>query len=128
MLAKFNVCHDYIKWIKTLYSDPKITVKNNGSLTEYINVSRSIKQVCPVSASLFILCIEMLSRKISTNNSIKGIKQSTLVGTRDKSEIKTVQYADDLIILIKDEKSLQIAINTIEQISDSAGPTLNMNK
>ena len=23
VLAKFNVCHDYIKWIKALYSDPK---------------------------------------------------------------------------------------------------------
>ena len=62
------------------------------------------------------------------NDSIKGIKPSSLVGTRDKSEIKTVQYADDIIILIKDEKSLQIAINTIEQFSDSAEPTLNMNK
>ena len=89
VLAKFNVCHDYIKWIKILYSDPKITVKNNGWLTEYINVSKFIKQRCPVSALLLILCIEMLSRKISMNNSIKGIKPSSLVGTRDKSEIKT---------------------------------------
>ena len=62
------------------------------------------------------------------NDSIKGIKPSSLVGTRDRSEIKTVQYADDIMILIKGEKSLQIAINIIEQFSDSAGPTLNMNK
>ena len=55
------------------------------------------------------------------NDSIKGINPSSLVGTRDK-------YADDIIILIKDEKYLQIAINTIEQFSDSPGPTLNMNK
>ena len=84
MLAKFNVCHDYIERIKTLYSDPKITVKNNGWLTEYINVSRSVKQGCPVSALLFILCIEMLSRKISLNDSIKGTKPSSLVGTNQR--------------------------------------------
>ena len=33
-------------------------------------------------------------------DSIKIIKPSLLVGTRDKSEIKTVQYVDDIIILI----------------------------
>ena len=59
---------------------------------------------------------------------VKGIKPSSLVGTRDKSGIKTVQYADDIIILVKNEKSLQIAIKTIDQFSDSAGPTLNVNK
>ena len=53
------------------------------------------------------------------NDSIKGINPSSLVGTRDK-------YADDIIILMKDEKYLQIAINTIEQFSDSPGPTLNV--
>ena len=71
----------------------------------------------------------MLSRKIGMNDSIKGIKPFSLVGTRDKSEIKTVQYADDIIILIliKDEKSFQIAIKLLNN-SHSAGSTLNMNK
>ena len=33
-------------------------------------------------------------------DSIKRINPSLLVETRDKSEIKTVQYVDDIIILI----------------------------
>ena len=34
--------------------------------------------------------IELLSRKISINDRIKRIKPSSIVGTRDKSEIKTI--------------------------------------
>ena len=54
-LKKFNIGNDYIKWIKTLYYKPKITIKNNGWLTDYIELQRSERQGCSVSALLFIL-------------------------------------------------------------------------
>ena len=60
-LAKLNFGQNFIKWIKTLYADPKMLIKNNGWLTEHISVTRSVKQGCPVSALLFIVAIEMLS-------------------------------------------------------------------
>ena len=56
----------------------------------------------------------MLSRKVSMSDSFKGIKPSSFVKIRDISEIKTVQYADDTAVLIKDGKRLQIALNIIQ--------------
>ena len=73
VLKKFNIGNDYIQWIKTLYYKPKITIKNNGWLTDYIELQRSLRQGYSVSALLFILVMEILAIKIKNDNSITGI-------------------------------------------------------
>lgn len=119
---------NYIRWIRILYTNPKITIKNNGWLTEYINVSRSVKQGCPVSALLFILCIEMLSTKLKVHKNIEGIKINSLVKIENDEEFITTQYADDIILTLKNEQSLNEALTIIEHFSNNAGPRLNLCK
>ena len=58
VLKKYNFGEYFIKWIKVLYGRPKICIKNNGYLSNYIGMGRGIRQGCPVSALLFILIIE----------------------------------------------------------------------
>ena len=70
---------------------------------------RSVKQGCPVSALLFILCIEMLSEKIKMDTNIKGIKLNSLLQTENIVEYRTIQYADDVVLIMKDEESLDNA-------------------
>ena len=103
-------------------------VKNNGWLSEYIAITRSVKQGCPVSALLIIICIEMLSRKINNELQRNGIKINTLIDTNSQSEFRTMQYADDIILILNDKLSLQRALDIIKQFSDSAGPKLNLEK
>ena len=54
VLKKFNIGNDYIQWIKTLYYKPKITIKNNGWLTDYIELQRSVRQGCSVCIVIYI--------------------------------------------------------------------------
>ena len=103
-------------------------IKNNGWLTEHISVTRSVKQGCPVSALLFIVAIEMLSIRLKQNNLIQGLKVRSLLDCDSNIEFKTLQYADDIILLTKDEESLKFALQNIHNFSKQAGTRLNLEK
>jgi hypothetical protein len=60
-LKQFNFGSNFINYIKILYANPSIIVKNNGWLSESIKMQRGIRQGCPISAMLFILSVEIMS-------------------------------------------------------------------
>ena len=72
-LIKFNFGDNFQKWIKLLYTSPCAVVKNNGYFSEEFALSRGVRQGCPVSALLFILCMEVLACNIRQNNMIGGL-------------------------------------------------------
>ena len=66
-LQYFNFGPSFIKWVETIYHKPVAYIKNNGHISEPLELSRSIRQGCPVSALLFIICTELLAVKIRCN-------------------------------------------------------------
>ena len=50
-LKSFNFGDHFISWIKLLYSDIKSCVGNNGYFSKFFEITRSIRQGCPISAS-----------------------------------------------------------------------------
>ena len=124
-LNAFNLGPDFIRWVKTLYNQTQTRIKNNGHLSHPLDISRGIKQGCPVSALLFDLVVEILAIKIKNNSDIKGYKIS--VGRYTK-EIKISQYADDSTVMLQDENQIPAFLKEIEQFSKLAGLTLNMQK
>ena len=121
ILEKFNFGNNFIKWIKILYTDPKIEIKNNGWLSREISLSRGVRQGCPISALLFILAVEVLAISINDNKNIKGYK----IGDQ---EIKIVQHADDSTLLLRDKNSIKEAINSVKIFSEITGLKLNIDK
>ena len=63
-LEKFGFGNDFIQWIKILYNDPKASIKVNGWISKEFQIFRGIRQGCPVSALLFILCTEIIAINI----------------------------------------------------------------
>ena len=70
VLEAFNIR----KWIKTFYTDISSCVINNGHASEFFNLQRGVRQGCPLSGVLFVLCAEILAQAIRNNNNIKGIQ------------------------------------------------------
>ena len=70
-LDKFQFGEQFKQWIKLLYYRPIAAIKNNGYLSNDISLFRGVRQGCPVSALLFILCMEILSNSIKQNPNIK---------------------------------------------------------
>ena len=61
------------KYVKLLYTSPECSVTNNGFHCEFFSITRGIRQGCPISALLFILCVEVLAIYIREQTEIRGI-------------------------------------------------------
>ena len=103
-LKQFNFDPTYIAWIKLLYTSICSCTINSGYLSKRFNLSRGIRQGCPISALLFILVAEVLSVQLRANNEIKLTKINDF-------EYRIVQLADDTTIFVKDVNSFELSIN-----------------
>lgn len=73
VLKVFGFGDYFRKWVKMFYTGIYSSVKSNGHLTKYFPIKNSVRQGCPISALLYVLCSEPLSCAIKCNGYIKGI-------------------------------------------------------
>jgi len=110
-LNVFKFGENFIKWIKILYTNITSSVTNNGHMTQHFNLFRGIRQGCPISAYIFILCAELLSIRLRECSDIKGI-------TIGKFEYKTMQFADDTVLVLKDYSSISKALMILKNLKN----------
>ena len=73
-LQFFNFGHDIQNWIKIFYNNVTSCVLNNGHASTFFSLQRGVRQGCPLSGVQFVLGIELLSRSIKNDPTIKGIQ------------------------------------------------------
>ena len=114
-LRHFNFGDSLIKWIKLFYNGATSCVTNNGYLSGFFKIQRGVRQGCPLSPTLFIMCIELLSYEVSINKDIKGIN------IHDE-EVKNTLFADDATFLSDgSEKSFKTLVDVLDNYSYSSG-------
>ena len=96
-LKYYNFGNSLISWIKLFYTDISSSIQNNGWTSDFFNLSRGVRQGCPLSPYLLISCAEILGLAIRRDKLIYGIKIS------DK-ECKVSQYADDATLILDGTK------------------------
>ena len=121
VLESFNFGESFKTWIKLFYTNISSCIMNNGHSTGYFEIKRGVRQGDPLSAYLFILVTELLSRVINGNKDIHGIR----IG---KKEIKLVQYADDTTMFLKDGKSVQNLLKILHAFEMCSGLKINIEK
>ena len=120
-LKTLNFGPNFIKWIRILYKNPTFRVKNNGFISKSCNMTRGIRQGCPISALLFILTTEILASRINSSKDINGFKTGN-------NKIRLLQHADDSTNTLKDINSAKHVIDIVNNFSVVAGPKLNIQK
>jgi hypothetical protein len=120
-LKLFNFGTNFIDWVHTIYNTSEACVTNNGFSSPFFNLSRGVRQGCPLSAYLFITVVELLAHKIRTADNIKGI----MIGD---TEIKLVQMADDSTAFVEDVNSLENMFKILKLFEQYAGLKLNKTK
>ena len=121
-LRHFNFNNDLLNWIHLFYKDAKSCVSNNGHYSEFFHIRRGVRQGCPLSPYLFIICIELLSNQILKNQDIKGIKING-------KEFKTSLFADDAAFIMDgSRRSFDSLVYVMDNFSNISGLKLNAKK
>ena len=120
-LEKFNFGNMFMRWIKILYTDISSCVGNNGFYAGYFNLTRGIRQGCPISALLFLIVAEIIAISLRDNNNIKGL-------TVNGSIFKIKLLADDTSLILKDMKSVELAIREFEYFGKYSRLQINLDK
>ena len=97
-------------------------VNYNGWITDFISVERGVRQGCPLSASLFIIALELLALKIKSNPDIKGLKLP------NEQEAIISQFADDNTLFLKDLLSVEYCLQEVNKFGQFSGLRLNIQK
>ena len=108
ILEAFNFGPQIQKWIKTFYTDISSCVINNGHASEFSTLQRGVRQGCPLSGILFVLCTEILAQAFRNDNNIMGTQ------IYDKEYKISQCYVDDTTAFVSDASSAE---NLFEQLS-----------
>ena len=110
-LEYFNFGEKYINYVKLLYND-------SSSCCEFFHLGRGVRQGCPLSPYLFILCAEILGNAIRNDESVRGIQ---IKSDNSEDTTKLSQYADDTTLFSDGQPQSIIAVlqlcKEFEQIS-----------
>lgn len=85
--------------IKKIYQEAKSKILVNGALTSEIPLERGIRQGCPLSMTLYAICIDPLARKIENDHNIEAFRLG-------RYRMKIQQYADDLTCYLTKEADI----------------------
>jgi len=105
--------------IRNLYMAQSVKVRLNRGETRSVKIGRGVRQGCCLSPILFNLYSEYLIKE-----ALEGLGDLKIGG----QIIHTVKYADDLVLLAKEEKVLQDMIDKLIEIGRCYGMEMNMEK
>ena len=122
ILHKNNLGNYVCDWIKIIYKNPISKLLINNTLSEGIEIQRSVRQGCPLSPYLYILAIEPVLEKIRLDDTIKGINLP------NRRERKLLAYADDTILFPQSNNAINRIMETFEEFGLGSGSKINVRK
>jgi hypothetical protein len=105
-----------LAWISPCISDPWISPLINGRPIDFFNISRGLRQGCPLSPLLYILMVESLSRQLEKARLEKSIPRIKI--TRGARRINHSQFADNTLLLGR-------ASSMLEEFMKALGGNIN---
>lgn len=94
--------------IKALYANTTAQIAINGQLSRQINLQSGVRQGCPLSPTLFALCIEPLGNLIRNNDSFLGIR------IPNAGIFKISKFADDTTFILANQNDHDIARDAVK--------------
>jgi len=120
-LHAFGFGNVFISWIKLLYMDVSSILKIGGGLSQPISIQKGIRQGCPLSGQLYALAVEPLLCLL--RKELSGLR----IGD-DLHSVKLTAYADDITVIVKEQKDIDIINYSIGLYERASSAKLNWGK
>ena len=121
-LSGLGIKGPFFQCIKSMYSNSTTRIKLIKKISAAIDIQIGTEQGHPMSPELFKIFISDLSNELDKNNSATNVPD--LDGTR----VSHLLWADDLVLLAKDPKSLQSLIEILGDYINKWELEANMEK
>ena len=119
VLQQMGFTDKFVGTLQTLYKDAHSRIQINGFLSKPVPIQRSVRQGCPLSMSLFALCVEPFIRLVHTYlNNIPNPKQMFIVRA----------YADDINILLRDTAQVHMIPKIVNLYCQASTAKINYEK
>jgi len=102
-----------------IFLDQRVKVRLDRGKTRSVQIGRGVRQGCCLSPILFNLYSECLTKK-----ALDGLGDFNIGG----QIIQTVKYADELVLMAKEETVLQGMIDKLIEIGSCYGMEMNVEK
>ena len=120
-LEAFGFGPGFIAMIKALYGDIDSVLKVNGVLSAPFDIRRGIRQGCPLSGMLYSLAIEPLLHRLRAE--LSGIRIPGCAAA-----FKLSAYADDVVVLVKQQRDIDILAARVKDFEAIASAKVNWGK
>lgn len=124
VLQKMGFPRRFIAWVGLLYRGITSKFLVNGNLTKAVNINCGVRQGCPLSALLYVICIEPLAQILRRDKQITGVGVPGSGGLATKC----ILYMDDINILCTDLLSVNRTLDLTDWFGRASGSKLNRSK
>jgi hypothetical protein len=124
LLEHLNLGEFFINSIRRVYDNSFACLEVNKKKSKRINIKSGVKQGCPLSMIIYILCIEEPIVRIQNNEQIVGYT----LNVTEKYENKVSGYADDLNGILTKFDSIKEFFKELNDWSSVSGAKINENK
>lgn len=123
VLKKFGFGEKFIQAMKNVYEHPLAIIKHHGSLLASIQLKTGIKQGCPLSGSLYVICFEVLLHNFRETLSTSAIDLSFT-----EQKLVSLAYADDLLLFATNDNSFTIIKQVLDRYEQLSNAKVNYEK
>ena len=119
VLEKYGFPPKIVRTIKVLYHNAHSRIQINGFLSNPIKIEKSVRQGCPLSMILFVLCLDPFIRMVNNN----------LTVFPDPMNFNAIiAYADDVTVLLRNEACLRQLPQMITLFEQASNAKVNFSK
>ncbi|CAA7016344.1 unnamed protein product [Microthlaspi erraticum] len=126
ILEALHLPQTFINWIKLCITSPHYSVAFNGELVGFFAGKKGLRQGDPISSSLFVLAMDVLSKSLDEGTLLNRFRPHPLCSN---PLITHLSFADDLLVFFDGRaESLQGIFDILKDFQKISGLALSLTK